>query len=412
MRLLMACEILLLTMMVGCTSTESYRKVYSVQEGEPASTQPSSCRNSVENIDKTQHQIAYVELTDQGLFHDRAQFKTALDLLKSRGEKALNIVLYIHGWKHSAACDDENVRHFRNEVLPILADGMDARTVGIYVGWRGAVLDVAPALQSVTFYDRKGAADHIARGSIRELISRLRSIRHAASRDDLSRLPKRTVSLTLIGHSFGGLILYNSIAESLFESAVSANRQPIADLVLLLNPAFEAARFEPLFQAAKDPDLDSDGRSPVDSKPLRPIFVSITSQADLATRIAFPMGRTINTMLQHEGWVSEDEGYTQNYADRIEKVANTHTIGHIERYRTHNLAMGHDPSVSMDNQAISCAEFKNPLVSDPARFPLWNLYANAQVIGGHDDIFQPNLWRFVKELSNPKTDLSLVCRHL
>lgn len=400
MRLLMTCQILLLAMLIGCTSTTPYRNG-GVQAGDPASTQPSSCRNSVENIDQTR-QIAYVELTDQGLFHDRAQFKAALDLLKSRGEKALNIVLYIHGWKHSAACNDENVASFQDKALRILAEETGDRTVGIYVGWRGAVLDLPHTLQNITFYDRKGAADHVARGSIRELISRLRFICRAADKD-LSTPASRKVRLILVGHSFGGLILYNSIAELLFDSVISEDHPLVADFVLLLNPAFEASRFEPLFQAAKDP-VSVSGDKPVPfSKMTRPILISMTSEADLATGIAFPLGRSINTLLQHEGWVSEDEGYTQNYADRIEKVANTHTMGHIERYRTHYL--------DIQNKEVICKEFKNSLIKNTTAFPLWNVYTSAQVMSDHDDIFNEKLWRFVKKISEPGADLFAICQY-
>lgn len=412
----------LLATAAGCTSTAPYRKVYDDREN-PRKDKSPEC-SSVEQTPG--FQIAYVELTDQGLLHDRRQMTKALELLGNEGEQILNIVVFIHGWKHSAACDDNNVINFRDKIIPNITDTQKgSRTVGIYVGWRGAVFEGPSALQNITFYDRKSTADHVARGSVRELIAHLRSIRNESNRDNQSRLPGRKVRLTLIGHSFGGLILYNAIAESIFDSIVTAHHgdltslreaAPTADLVLLLNPAFEASRFEPLFQAAKDglsKDEKDEGKLRFYPKQQRPILVSITSEADLATKIAFPLGRWVNTLLQHEGLTSEDkptEDPVKDYANRIEKLANTHTIGHLERYRTHRLESGSSQqSAPSDQLTIDCKVVQNPLIADSNRFPLWNLYATEHVMDGHDDIFRPNLWHFVRQISDPKTNLVDIC---
>ncbi len=188
----------------------------------------------------------------------------------------------MHGWKHSAEFDDIDVRNFRDVVLRAFADQHPERyTLGMYIGWRGQSVSL-PGLDSVTFYDRKFTAEHVARGSFREVISRLRALQNRASPGP----QKQRVHVTLAGHSFGGLILFNAIAESLMDSLVRASAtepaRPIVDLVVLLNPAFEASRFEPLFQVAKHKSTAHTGEE-------LPILVSITSSTDNATRLAFPV---------------------------------------------------------------------------------------------------------------------------
>lgn len=406
MRFITICTVAALSLMAaGCTSTAMYRsdikKVCDLSET-AAENAPPGCESASIEHDKD-FDIAYVELTDQGWFYKRDQLTRALDLLKEYPEVNLDMVVYVHGWKHSARFYDSDVTNFRENIMHTLARP-GVHTVGIYVGWRGASLEPR-LLQGITYYDRKSTADHVARGSVRELFSHLQAIRN-----DRTAAPGREVRLTLIGHSFGGLIVYNSVAESLLNSMVAANHgdpaspreaMPIADLVLLLNPAFEASRFEPLFQVAKD----QPPRGYADNQ--RPILVSITSEADLATKIAFPAGRAINSIFEHEGRTDEDPPNSP-YAERLEKVANTHTMGHMERYRTHQLELGLSNHQS-ETSAIECKVLPNPLVADGNRFPLWNMYAMEQVINGHHDIYKPNLWEFVKQISDRNIRLGDIC---
>jgi len=414
MRLVNRLAVILVSVMItSCATVDPYRPdittdcqltVVAVEEASP------ECRRAA--IERTKEfDIGYVEFSDQGWLHERGQLTRTLKLLRESEPRDLQIVVFVHGWKHSARFDDLDVTNFRAEVLPAFARRHPgSRTVGIYVGWRGASLSVPGLLQGITFYDRKSTAEHVARGSVRELISHLRAIRNNQA---------RTVSLTLIGHSFGGLILYNAVAESLLDSLVAANNgdsssarfaKPIVDLVVLLNPAFEASRFEPLFQVAKE-GLSKDASSWRYAESQRPIFVSITSEADGATRAAFPIGRTINSIFDHEGWTDQDDRVNSTYAERVEKVANTNTIGHMARYRTHRLTTRissdrNDPHTEL----ITCSVMLNKLLGEETLFPLWNMYASADVISGHHDIYGKNLWEFISAIPNHQTSLDPICK--
>ena len=362
--------------------------------------------------------IGYVEFSDQGWLHSRAQLTRALSLLREPDPRDLQVIVFVHGWKHSARFDDEDVSAFRATVMPtFVRRHPQARTVGIYVGWRGAALSLPSAIQNISFYDRKSTADHVARGSVRELFSHLRAIRYNHGGN-----AGRRVSVVLIGHSFGGLILYNAIAESLLDSLVAANNgnpaaarqaQPVVDLAILLNPAFEASRFEPLFQAAKD-RLARSGSSWAYAAQQRPLLVSITSEADSATRTAFTFGRAVNSIFQHEGWTDQDDRASADYGQRLEKLANTHTPGHMERYRTHRIALAARGESAGDidaaRQPIACTVLPNSILAEENRFPLWNMFAAADAIDSHHDIYRASLWEFIATMSDPLTNLNQVCR--
>lgn len=96
-------------------------------------------------------------------------------------------------------------------------------------------------------------------------------------------------------HSLGtasARILYSAVNQSLIEALsgekdIGDESRPVtrfADMVLLINPAFGA-----LQQVAKSREQ---------TKYRAPIFVAVTSTADLATRYAFPLGRIFSTLFQ------------------------------------------------------------------------------------------------------------------
>jgi hypothetical protein len=253
-----------------------------------------------------------------------------------------------------------------------------------------------PGIERLSFYDRKFTAERVARGSIRELIGRLRW-QHLSS--------NRHVHLTLIGHSFGGLIVYNAIAESLLDSLFAAGAngtpRPVVDLAITLNPSFEASRFEPLFQVARRLPPSAMAGNGV------PIFVSITSEADSATRSVFPIGRLLNSFFDRESWTDEDEcpgGRTREGdcpggdGDKmLERITNTSTIGHIDRYLTHRL------DADGPGTPIRCSrEPQGPMAHPGVNFPLWTMRSTVRVMDGHHDIYRPSLWQLVVALADGK----------
>ncbi|TAH40979.1 MAG: hypothetical protein EYC67_17815 [Betaproteobacteria bacterium] len=411
--------------MAGCSAFAPYRLNLAAEctlSAAAPSQASEACRNApLEKVlptgDAPGFEVAYVEFTDQGWLHKRKQMDGALAqaLPRAGDPRPVQLVVFVHGWKHNAGFDDDNVRKFRSVILPAFAKrvGPGVRTLGLYMGWRGNSIGVT-GLDNITFYDRKATAEHVARGSIRELFSRIRVLNEKGRADG-------SVRVVLIGHSFGGLIVFNAIAESLLDELVRAQARrepprPLLDLALVLNPAFEASRFEPLFQVAKSAPRVGPGR---------PLFVSITATNDSATGMAFPAGRVVNSLFDHEGWTDEDRctsGFTVDRecpdferSLRLEKQANTHTMGHMPRYATHDLSRSGDGPVECltvpdTPVAAGAAPALSPQAPEPRNdFPLWTMRASPQVVDNHSGIYDRALWDFVTQLAGDGVDVDALC---
>ncbi len=290
-----------------------------------------------------------------------------LTSLLAKGED-LSIVVFVHGWKHNAQADDANVQEFRALLEAAGAEerdragsgGTPRKVVGVYVAWRGRSWTVPDPLLSLTFWARKEAARRVSIGSSRELFARLRSLRThyndarsagalqtgVASEKAGARPRIRTL---MIGHSFGGLILYAAMSGSLIESLAAqrdldgtgketALAERPADMILLINPAFEASRYEALYRVSLR-------YQPARFQP--PLLVSVTSIKDWATGIAFPIGRSVNTLFEHE--TTSEQG-----------TAMKKTPGHIDHYLTHRLH-AHAPNGdnAMPGDGARCAGWRS-----------------------------------------------------
>jgi hypothetical protein len=281
-----------------------------------------------------------------------------LDTLLGDEGRTLNVILYVHGWKHDARSGDEDVKRFRRilaSARTLEADGKQTprKVVGIYVGWRGKSWNLPGALINLSFWSRKAAALRVSHGSVQELFARLRSVQQfynsggspdcVLPRDGRLTTGGCRVRTLMIGHSFGAWILYSAISGPLIATLNAekdlagrlrsgdaapggqgkeklksiVNRRP-ADMIVLVNPAFEAVRYDPLHQAAIN----------YDSRVVQPpLLVTVTSTADEATRIWFRAGRFINS-------VTERPVSSANEAEAL-----TRTHGHIERYQTHRVSV-------------------------------------------------------------------------
>jgi hypothetical protein len=94
------------------------------------------------------YQLAIVEFDDQGRCYDRGQMDAVAQRLDALApENALQgqdviLVTFVHGWKHDARSDDDNLSNFRlllNRILDhekrTTAPGAEARPVlGVFVG--------------------------------------------------------------------------------------------------------------------------------------------------------------------------------------------------------------------------------------------------------------------------------------
>lgn len=325
------------------------------------------------------YDLNFVEFDDQGLpfpaipqFGDASrQIDLSLDSLRrSPVEQSTSVVVFVHGWKHTAQSSDANVRWFRMVLGQLSAmeaqSACKMKVVGAYVGWRGAGTRfestnfIGDGIESATtFWSRKNAADRVAKGSVRELFGRLRSFQDARnvawnqevekSIDDPDYISgigedqcTKKVRLTIVGHSFGGLIVYSALSPSLVRDMTDLKENirrrkdqglqhdpPFSregDVVIAINPAVEAAVFAPLHRVA----FDEKGGSERIGSYHSPVFVSITSVNDQATGAAFPFARIFSTLF-----------YRYPQGARMERVAAKQTIGHDTYYIDYDLTYDH-----------------------------------------------------------------------
>ncbi|MEO5658590.1 MAG: hypothetical protein ABIQ90_02170, partial [Polaromonas sp.] len=448
---------------------------------------PERCFNQTPEVSASAgYTLHFVELDDQGWLYpasgadkmgqahgqiDRAMHDVSLRL---KNGESIRLLIYVHGWKHTAAYDDRDVQRFRqmlaDAALLNRAEGKSRSVIGIYVGWRGRTVSRSNPLVYSSFWTRKNAALHVSEGASRELFARVRALRErwnvprralpgaganpseaAAAEQEKSQLLHPRIRTVVIGHSFGAWVAYSALSPSLMEllaHSIDAETTPevaseewltarlrqAADMVILINPAFEASRYQPLQQLANSVRL---------SRHVPPILVLVTSEADAATRIAFPLGRRVNTLFQHP-FVTDEQ-----------VDAAMRTPGFVDRYVTHRLSrpatqastckawknapVPHkdsdqiDQSAEIESQRVARMkdngkleldrhqDWRNYLQArnfkltgewsweycggtvikhkpDAAQSPVWNVVTDASVIRSHSDIMGEPLHSFLRQL--------------
>src|SRR5260370_4774121 len=198
--------------------------------------------------------IAIVEFDDQGRFWDRRQV-AALEAEMTKeasqaDEAAVSTIVFVHGWRDDARVCDKALVAFREFVRRIATDDLGKLPgrhplIGVFLAWRGYSSYVWP-LEYFSFVGRKYTSARIGYGDVPELLAYLDSFRRElnASRKEPSRL-------VVIGHSLGGTIVFEALA-NIYKARLaeawpgrdvngkSAVVSGFDDLVLLLNPTLEA----------------------------------------------------------------------------------------------------------------------------------------------------------------------------
>jgi hypothetical protein len=384
--------------------------------------------------------LGFIEFDDQGQLWDRTQMRDVLSKLQTEaGTRDLLMVVFVHGWKHSAAPGDTNINTFRG-VLANLSDteaylakntGTPARqVVGIYFGWRGGSLPVK-YLENVTFWDRKNTAQKVGHGGVTEVLSQLEDIK--LSRDSMvcrdrpmlknaTTLCGSNTRLVVVGHSFGGAVMQTALAQILENrfvqttdpAGLKSNIKGFGSLMVLINPAFEANLFTPMSDMAAE-------RTYFPSQ--LPVVLVLTSEADAATRYAFPIGRWFSTIFEKVHDRQRRNATTGQTETISERDANISAIGHFEPYRTHNLY----PATERTREELKAASVADSIqtfmrssddwahdrpgskitfgdvvlertTSSAGRNPYLVTYVDGRLIHDHNDIDDPRVIEFVKQL--------------
>ena len=320
--------------------------------------------------------IKILRLTDSGELVDRCEWTDALYEL-SRVEKPKRVFVYVHGWHHSAAPGDTDLKQFRRFIEKAVEsekkNGDKRHVVGIYVGWDAAT--PVPVFQYLTFWDRKLTADRISQSAIfAKFVGAQRSIldKQAQAREGAGATRDQ---LVVIGHSLGARVVYSALAQAMIMNAQSAHpghrggtyariAGPV-DALVLLNPALEAGAFT-AFHTMRRYQESFDPAQP-------PLIISVATDNDTATGIAFPLGQ----------WIALGR------ADR-----EMTTLGNYDPFFTHKLAERIDkdlPAAQPDSPDKLCAGGLCLERSEPDPLMVGNPYfvvrTTSDIVNGHNGIW-------------------------
>ena len=313
----------------GCVGVQPYQTTASPAETDNGHRhQPVPDKQAVQ-CEAGDDCLLFAEYDGFGRMFNRSQLsqiaKTAGVVASGKG----TVVVFVHGWHHNAMSDDENLASFRQLLKSARKlQGDKPAILGIYVGWPGESVSVEP-FSTLTFWERKNTAHSVGGGELFELFERLSQI----------RLQNPDSKLVIIGHSFGGAVSYTALANRITEQILrdpqpdvqgDAPRSPW-DLLVLVNPAFEAMRVRSQMAAARSRNYR---RTQI------PHVVFITTEADDATRTAFPAGRFISTFFDR---YADDDGQG--------KALNNTAIGHYIPYVTHQLALFKPSGCAVESKA-------------------------------------------------------------
>ncbi len=367
------------------------------------------------------YELGYVEIDDHGNQFAPTQLSSSLESLRPDDDAGVIMVTYVHGWNHNAHPCDRDVRNFRL-VLEALADDeigaawREKRTPrhvrGMYIAWRGRSFR---GINPLTFWARKAGAHRVGQRSAISVFTRIQSFA-----EEVSRQAPQSKFVT-IGHSFGAAVVHNALEARLVpELAAAADAaargEPVplvrglGHVTVLLNPAFEAARYRHAHELARE--VERSGGFHVDQ---RPVLLILTSAADWATRYTFRFGMR---MRRHRGQFIRDErgDEKQEYLTAVGHYRPFHTphvrVDCSERTRTSDMSV--DDMEFFDrrgNQAEAPEEVLGETCSvegwgPGVSMPLLSVYdREGDVMAGHNDIFNPTvqalIWRFVRDVDGP-----------
>lgn len=279
------------------------------------------------------YKLAFIEFKDDGRPHDRKQAEQAAELIEKERKDTDGkwlpssvVVIYIHGWKNNAdqapPGQAKNVELFNQslagiakEVLPEMS-GQKVPLIGVYIGWRGQSLAAPNLVNWVSFWDRSRAARGVGRRSLQDTLDQLIAKAHEGRDPSAGINPK----VIMVGHSFGARVLEQAESGKTEEGNPRRSAQrgtckalregrpakPPVDLLLYVNAATSSSYTRQMLKECqpansdstrsfiRHPEHDRSFCAQEQNKASRrcqpyPLFVSISSRSDLATRLLLPV---------------------------------------------------------------------------------------------------------------------------
>jgi hypothetical protein len=245
------------------------------------------------------------------------------------------ILTFIHGWEHNSSAgnrsggDDSDVIGVESTLNrlhdPKYGEWKGHVVIGIYLSWRGRLIKPYwPVNDNLSYWNREATAIRVGNSSMTDALIEISNVSKrggdCTSKDACYQSSycvdsaKATSSGTtgsggcspivlFVGHSFGALVLERALSQALITrmesewnearaarlsgSTTTAPVEPLASLVIYVNSAAAATESKQVMDYLAFSQfrysLEGDQRQ-------RPLFLSITSEADLATGLFLKIG--------------------------------------------------------------------------------------------------------------------------
>jgi hypothetical protein len=250
--------------------------------------------NSVRGPADGRYKMAFIEFGDQGSALDESQRAAALSVIH-QSERPL-LFVYIHGWQNDAVSGDTcRFEHFLDTLsrFPEMREHK-INLIGVYIAWRGKDLTI-PGLDLLTFWSRKSAGGEVAAQN--GCLAAISELALAARAPD-----KKLHHCVLMGHSFGGLVLGNTISHSILDASSTGERNSSPwDMAVAFNSADDSISTRQLmseldylykYDASRHAYVGRSGgpgkMATIDEN--RPLLIMLQAQNDSATGGFFPIG--------------------------------------------------------------------------------------------------------------------------
>ena len=367
--------------------------------------------------------IGHVEFDDQGQYWDRNQLLAIEDELiakaDSRERPGVLMVCFMHGWKNNAAHNNGNLVSFR-EMLFGLAQaehmlteqlGIKPRRIfGVFLSWRGQS-NYFKGVSELTFWNRKKTAHKVGRGDLVSALSRLEQMRFE------QQLAKNASRMIIIGHSFGGAAVFSAVApyirtvaEGESQAAKLEGEEKVAkirgfgDLVVLVNPAFEAQLYQGFHLLVEE--------TPGYSNNQHVVMMTVGAVNDTATKLYFPMGQWLGRWLEkrkNAAQFSRIKTAVANFAayhTHVLKLRGESTektkkeIGRdnsMEAYKIESTADGTNSWNECLPDKTSWQIEELPERKLPPQFAFMTVKAEKTIVNGHSGIFLPPFIEFIRD---------------
>lgn len=327
--------------------------------------------------------LGFVEITDNGQFHDARQVSSLINLLQNESAPQY-VTIYVHGWHHNANENDRDTKAFKESLKETKLRNPNFKVVGIYVGWQGETISL-PFFRWLTFWDRKSVSYDIGRDALLRFLLQTEAIVKV----------KNENKLLTIGHSLGGSVVFNSLQSVFLERLTHSPKEKavgFGDLVVLVNPAFEAIRFANFREISQKYSEKNDSNK-------SPLLIIASSESDTMIKEDFPMATAFGAMFNLNRFLPSPNSFSAWDLDTV-------AVGHFAPYITHRLEANNSLSTnyscpSNDKESkdfLNAPSNKMQLrhVQNSAMVnPYWVMQIDKNIMPSHGFMRQKDFWCFL-----------------